>query len=204
MLSLKYLLSKGLKKLRGSAILTSKIHPTSKIESGSSIVRSTFDRHSFCGYDCIIIDCEVGAFCSIASGVVIGGSRHPIEWVSTSPVFLDHKDSVKTKYAHHQYVSTRKTLIGNDVWIGDYAMIKAGVSIGDGAVVGMGSVVTKDVKPYAIVAGNPAKLIRMRFEPELVDAFMQMKWWQYDDEKLSQIGMYFDNPRGVLTREGFL
>ena len=99
MLTLQYVISRVIRKLRGSAVRDSVIHPTSKVESGSTIVRTTFDRHSFCGYDCTLIDCAVGSFCSIANAVSIGGARHPIEYVSTSPVFLDHRDSVKTKFA---------------------------------------------------------------------------------------------------------
>ena len=78
-----------------------------------------------------------------------------MEYVSTSPVFLDHRDSVKAKFSHHHYVWRAKTSIGHDVWIGEAALIKGGLNIGHGAVIGMGSVVTKDVPPYAIVAGNP-------------------------------------------------
>ncbi len=77
-MNLIYLWAKFIKKIRGSAIIDSRIDKSSKIEAGSTIVNSTFDRHSFCGYDCMIINCTVGAFCSIANGVVIGGARHPI------------------------------------------------------------------------------------------------------------------------------
>jgi acetyltransferase-like isoleucine patch superfamily enzyme len=159
-----YLWAKFAKKVRGSAVLSSRIDPTSKVGSGSQIVNSIFDRHTFCGYDCTIINCRIGSFCSIANGVSIGGARHPMEFASTSPVFLSHKDSVKAEFARHDYSQDAMTTIGNDVWIGERVLIKAGVNVGHGAVVGMGSVVTKDVTPYAIVAGNPSKLIRMRFD----------------------------------------
>jgi acetyltransferase-like isoleucine patch superfamily enzyme len=201
---IQYVFSRLLKKSRGSAIDASAIHPTSKVESGSTIVRSTFDRHSFCGYDCTFIDCDIGAFCSIANNVTAGGSRHPIEYVSTSPVFLDHTDSVKTKFAYHHYEWRPKTVIGNDVWIGEHTLIRGGVKIGDGAVVGMGSVVTKDVPPYAIVAGNPARLIRMRFDSKVVQALLRMKWWTYSDEELSRLGPKFTDPEKMLKEEGLL
>lgn len=204
MLTIQYLLSRLLKKSRGSAIAESTIHPTSKVESGSTILRTTFGRHSFCGYDCTFIDCNIGAFCSIASRVSAGGSRHPIEYVSTSPVFLHHRDSVKTKYAHHRYEWRRGTKIGNDVWIGENVLIKGGLKIGDGAVVGMGSVVTKDVPPYAIVAGNPATLIRMRFAPNIADALLRMQWWNYSDQDLLRLGPDFIDPERMLRQEGFL
>lgn len=85
-----------MKKLRLSSIRKSTIHKTSKIESGTSFINSSMARHSFCGYDCAIINAEIGAFCSIASNVKIGGVAHPVHFVSTSPVFLSHKDSIKT------------------------------------------------------------------------------------------------------------
>jgi acetyltransferase-like isoleucine patch superfamily enzyme len=201
---IQYIISRLIKKLRGSAILDSKVHPTSKVESGSTIVRTTFDRHSFCGYDCTLIDCTVGAFCSIANNVTVGGARHPMEYLSTSPVFLHHRDSVKTKFARHRYEWRAKTTIGSDVWIGEGALIKGGVTIGPGAVVGMGSVVTKDVPAYAVVAGNPAKVIRMRFEPDVVEALLKMQWWNCTDAELLRLGPMVVDPRGMLREEGFL
>lgn len=204
MLPFEYIISRLLKKARGNAIAESVIHPTSKVESGSTVIRTTFDRHSFCGYDCTMIDCAVGAFCSIANKVTVGGARHPIEYVSTSPVFLDHRDSVKTKYAHHHYEWRPKTVIGSDVWIGESSLIKGGVKVGHGAVIGMGSVVTKDVPAYGIVAGNPATLIRMRFEPLVIEALLKMQWWTYPDEELVRLAPDFPDPVKMLKQEGLL
>lgn len=204
MISLGYVVSRLLKKARGSAIADSDIHPTSKVESGSTIIRTRFQRHSFCGYDCTFVDCEVGAFCSIASKVTVGGSRHPMEYVSTSPVFLSHRDSVKTKFSRHPYVWRAQTTIGHDVWIGENVLIKGGVSIGHGAVIGMGSVVTRDVAPYAIVGGNPARLIRMRFAPEIVEALLKMAWWNLPDEELRRLAPFFPEPERMLRQEGWL
>lgn len=194
MISFRYIASRLLKKARGSAVADSEIHPTSKVESGSTIIRTRFDRHSFCGYDCTFIDCDVGAFCSIASKVTVGGSRHPIEFVSTSPAFLSHRDSIKMKFSRHQYVYRAQTTIGNDVWIGENVLIKGGVSIGHGAVIGMGSVVTRDVPPYAIVGGNPARQIRMRFAPEIVEALLKMAWWSLPNHELSRLALHFRDP----------
>ena len=204
MISPGYVISRVLKKARGSAIANSVIHPTSKVESGSTVVRTRFDKHSFCGYDCTFIDCDVGAFCSIAGRVIVGGARHPMEYASTSPVFLDHRDSVKAKFSRHHYVWRAKTSIGHDVWIGEAALIKGGSNIGHGAVIGMGSVVTKDVPPYAIVAGNPARLIRMRFAPEIVGALLKMQWWNMTDKELRRLGPLFQDPERMLRHEGWL
>jgi len=195
---IRYVLAKIVKKARSSAIKNSTVHSSSKIESGTSFVDSTMDRYSFCGYDCEIYHANIGAFTSIASGVVIGGARHPMEWVSMSPVFYAGRDSVRTKFAEHVLVAPDPVNIGNDVWIGRAAILLSGISVGDGAVVGAGSVVTKDVPPYAIVAGNPAKLIRYRFANEVIEKMMEIKWWNFTDEKLIRMGRYFNQPNCFL------
>jgi acetyltransferase-like isoleucine patch superfamily enzyme len=197
-MKLSYLWAKLHKKIRGCAIINSKIDKTSKVEAGSSIASTTFDRHSFCGYDCTIVNCEVGAFCSISNNVVIGGARHPMEWVSMSPVFSSRRDSVKKKFSKHDKGETPRTYIGNDVWIGEKALIKAGVLIGDGAVIGMGSVVIKDVPPYAIVAGCPAKIIRKRFDDDIIEKLLKIKWWAFDDALLERYAEYVTSPEDFI------
>lgn len=193
-----YLLVKLFKKLRGSAIRNSHIHKSSKVESGSHIVNTVFGKHSFCGYDCEIINCNIGSFCSIANNVVIGGGKHPMEWVSTSPVFYEGRDSVKAKFSTHKRESAKITYIGHDVWIGERAIIKQGVRIGDGAVVGMGSVVTKDVEPYSIVAGCPAKIIKKRFSEDICNELLSIKWWDFSDEKLKHCAQFIKDPETFI------
>lgn len=195
-----YLLARLQKKSRLAAIRASEIHPSSKVEPGSLVVGSVMDRHSFCGYDCSLLNAQIGSFCSIADQVYIGGSTHPIEYVSTSPVFLSHRDSVKAKFSHHDYYNMPQTVIGNDVWIGHGAKIRAGVSIGHGAVIGMGAVVAKDVAPYAIVVGNPAQEVRKRFSPEIVDSLLAIAWWDFDDDTLAEAAKDFTDPIAFIER----
>lgn len=199
-----YFFSRSLKKMRPNAIVKSSIHKTSKVESGSQIVDVKMDRHSFCGYDCTLLNVNVGSFCSIADRVYIGGSAHPMHFVSTSPVFLSHRDSVKTKFSKHDYSNLPKTIVGHDVWIGYGAMVKAGVEIGHGAVVGMGAVVTRNVEPYSVVAGNPAREIRKRFSPEQCAALIASNWWDFDDERLSDAAVNFPNVELFLRNEGLI
>ncbi len=199
-MNIKYLLVKLIKKVRGVAVKGSKIHPTSKIESGSQFINSKMQKHSFCGYDCEISNTEIGSFCSIANGVVIGGGMHPMDWVSTSPVFYKGRDSVKEKFSEHERGAIKNVIIGHDVWIGRNVLIKQGVNVGTGAVIGMGSVVTKDVVPYSIVAGNPAKVIRMRFTAEIADKLIKSRWWEVEENLLQQLGEYTKEPEIFLEK----
>ena len=201
-MTLSYLWAKLCKKIRGSAITNSKIHKTSKVEAGSNILNTTFDRYSFCGYDCAIVNCEIGAFCSISNNVIIGGARHPMEWVSMSPVFYSGRDSVTEKFSVHHRVEEVRTYIGNDVWIGEKVLIKSGVKIGDGAVIGMGSVVTKDVQPYNIVVGSPAKVIRKRFDDNTINKLLEIRWWEFDDRRLHKYAKYITCPEEFIHKVG--
>jgi acetyltransferase-like isoleucine patch superfamily enzyme len=179
---------KALKKARLVAVRDSVVDPTSKLESGTMMYHSTMGRHSFCGYDCDISHAEIGSFVSIANGVVIGGGRHPMEWVGMSPVFYEGRDSVKAKFSTHRREAPRRVRVGHDVWIGRSAILLPGVEVADGAVVGAGAVVTKNVAPYAIVAGNPARLIRYRFDDTTIARLRAVRWWDLDEDALEALG----------------
>lgn len=200
MMTVSYLYGKFFKKfLRGKCIINSHIDKTAKINSGASIVDSSIGRYTYTCYDDEIINAEIGNFCSISDEVVIGGAEHPMEWVSTSPVFQNVKHSgPERKFSEFDFVGSKRTVIGNDVWIGRKAIIKAGVTIGDGAVIGSGAVVTKDVPPYAVVAGVPAKIIRYRFDEETIRSLMETKWWELNDEKLEKVARYINDPNMFL------
>lgn len=125
----------------------------------------------------------VGAFCSIANEVVIsGGGEHRTDWITTFPMRTAFEDPLSGKDGHP--ASKGETRIGNDVWIGTRAMILSGVNIGDGAVIGAGAVVASDVPPYAIVAGNPAKIIKYRFDFNTIKKLQKIRWWEWDINKI--------------------
>ncbi|MCG6416327.1 type B chloramphenicol O-acetyltransferase [Vibrio fluvialis] len=127
----------------------------------------------------------IGAFCSIGSGAVFmmaGNQGHRTDWISTFPFFYMENEHFTD--AADGFVRSGDTVIGNDVWIGSEAMIMAGVTIGDGAIIASRAVVTKDVAPYEIVGSNPAKHIRFRFEPEQIEKLLEMQWWHWRDSQL--------------------
>ena len=196
-----YYLARLFKRLRFSAIRNSWLDASAVVEAGSQVVGVSMQRHSYCGFDCVILDASIGSFCSISDRVVIGGSEHPMHFVSMSPVFLSHRDSVKAKFSKHEFERRPHTSVGHDVWIGHSAMIKSGVVIGTGAVVGMGSVVTKDVPPYSVVAGNPARVIKYRFDAETIQKLLRSKWWEFDDVDLRTLGASINNPADFLATD---
>ncbi|WP_392454626.1 CatB-related O-acetyltransferase [Chryseomicrobium aureum] len=183
---IKYIISKLLIKIQLPSIKNSNIHRTSKVMSKSNVVRVLMDKYSYIGNNCTIVDTKIGAFCSIADNCIIGGASHPIDWISTSPVFHSGKNILKTNFSNHKFNVNNRTIIGNDVWIGNNVLIKSGIKISDGAIIGMGSILTKDVGPYEIWAGNPAKLIRTRFDEGKIQHLLNVKWWEFDDKKLKK------------------
>lgn len=174
-------------------IKNSKVSKHAKVCRGCALRNVSVDDYSYIGECANISYCNIGKFCSIAGYTSIGGGSHPLEFVSTSPVFCEGKNTLNKNFAEHRFYPYSTTTIENDVWIGKGASIKAGVTIKTGAVVGMGSVVTKDIGPYEIWAGNPAKLIRKRFDDETIDTLLSSEWWLYDEEKLHEVAKSFND-----------
>lgn len=128
----------------------------------------------------------IGSFCSIGSGVAFimaGNQGHRNDWIGTFPFFW-MPDVPAFAGAQNGYLPAGDTVIGNDVWIGSEAIIMPGVTIGDGAVIGTRSLVTRNVEPYAIVGGNPARVIRKRFDEDLIILLLEMEWWAWSDDQL--------------------
>jgi acetyltransferase-like isoleucine patch superfamily enzyme len=140
---------------------------------------------------------EIGRFCAIAGNVVVGQVEHPTNFLSPHPMFqgkwgkkwpmceeFESKNSEMIQKSLTTYLSLHSAkkkfvTIGNDVWIGEGAYVASGVTIGDGAIIGARSVVTKDVAPYEIAIGSPARPLRSRFHPEIVGRLLALKWWNY-------------------------
>lgn len=170
-----------------------KYEKTTAIRALVKMERATIGKCSSIGTLSAAYDCEIGNFCSIARECYIGGASHPLNHVSTSGCFYLKNNYTNICYNENDYNWHTHTKIGNDVWIGIRATILGGVTIADGAVIGAGSIVTKDVGPYEIWAGNPARLIRKRFDDETIKILLNSEWWNWDDEKLIKEGKYFSN-----------
>lgn len=148
---------------------------------------------SYVNHNSRLIGSKIGKYCSIADNVYSGFGHHPLNCISTHSSFFYDTTSqlgwsmfpkgeapVYDPYRRPKGEPRFSTVIGNDVWIGSHVMIMDGITIGTGAVVGTGSIVTKDVPPYAIVAGNPAKIIRYRFDDKKIQALLASEWWNKD------------------------
>lgn len=146
-----------------------------------------FERNVKYHFDFIGDRLVIGKFCMIASGVsfIMNGANHLSKSISSYPfAFFGHgwKNAMEGK----SYPTKGDTVIGNDVWLGHNATIMPGVTIGDGAIIAANSTVVKDVDPYAVVGGNPAKLIRKRFDDETIEQLLDLKWWHWEISKISQ------------------
>lgn len=139
---------------------------------------------------------KIGKFCSIADSVCVSLGNHPINYVTTHPSFYYNTENqigwtlykgtplYKEIYRFPKGENLYQVVIGNDVWIGSHVLIMGGVKIGDGAIIAAGAVVTKDVEPYSIVGGVPAKTIKKRFSSEQIDCLLRIRWW---DNPISEL-----------------
>jgi virginiamycin A acetyltransferase len=136
----------------------------------------------------------IGKFCMIVSGAtfIMNGANHLSQAISTYPfaIFQGWENAMKGK----NYPVKRDTIIGNYVWIGHRATIMPGVQVGDGAIIATNATVTKDVEPYSIAGGNPARIIKKRFDDTTIEKLLQIRWWDWDIEKISQ---YVDKLTGL-------
>ena len=159
--------------------------------------------YSYIANNSSINKCTIGKFCSIGPNFCCGLGSHPINGISTSPMFYSTgKQNGISLCEETSYEETKPTFIGNDVFIGANVTLLDGVSISDGAVVGTGAVVTKNVPPYAVVAGVPATVIKYRFDEKTIERLLKSRWWDNPDEnKLRRIAQNFWDVDVFLEQE---
>lgn len=145
-----------------------------------------FEKHVTHHYDFNGDKLIIGKFCAIAKGVefIMNGANHRMCSVTTYPFNIFGHGWEKATPSLEDLPLKGDTVVGNDVWIGQNVTVLPGVHIGDGAIIGADSVVSKDVPPYHIVGGNPAKIIRKRFDDDTIDFLLRLKWWDWSDEKI--------------------
>jgi acetyltransferase-like isoleucine patch superfamily enzyme len=151
---------------------------------------------------------SIGRYTSIAWQVSVMGDSHPMEWATTSSIFYQPTSGAYANPGYRLYrrrnamnvrsyeMEDEAVTIGHDVWIGEQVLLKRGITIGSGAVIGARSLVLEDVPPYAIVVGQPARVIRSRFSPELVERFLALEWWRFHPDMLSRFPL--DQPAAFL------
>jgi acetyltransferase-like isoleucine patch superfamily enzyme len=154
-------------------------------------------RFTYIGNKCDFTRTKIGSFTSIGPEVLCGLGTHPLEYVSTYPGFYSNEVSgskwLGTNLAY-KLKDKKPVSIGSDVWIGARSIIIGGVEIGNGAVIAAGAVVTKDVPPYAIVGGVPAKIIRYRFDTTTINELLSSRWWESSEEDLRRAAKYAEFP----------
>lgn len=188
----KFLVSKFISIYRKSIAISarveySQVSKKAKVWNHCKLFHATVSDYSYIGPYSRVIHTKIGKFCSIGGQSAIGMGTHTMDKLSTSPIFTEEHNGTS-----HTWVKTstiepfKRTTIGNDVWIGQRVMVMGGIKVGDGAVVGAGAIVTKDVPPYAIVAGVPARIIRYRFSQEIIDRLEELQWWNLPENKLRE------------------
>jgi len=188
-----------------------KKNPSCAFYSGSKIANTVFGKYNIVYNDVLMDSCviedhtyiqkrttifnaDIGKFCSIASGVSIGPGVHKTDGLSTHPVFYLYNVTLIKKFSDRDlFITSKRTTIGHDVWIGEKAIVLDGVTIGIGAIIAAGAVVTKDVAPYAIVGGVPAKQIKFRFKESEIDSLLKSEWWNKSEKWLLENHILFSH-----------
>ena len=196
-----YLFNKFFRFMNRPALRDCVVEKTARIGTGSNCIGVKIGRYTYMGKNNSVANTEIGSFCSIASYCAIGGGAHPLDMVSTSPVFYRGRNIFGKNFGNISPNINQPVVIGNDVWIGENVFINDGITIGDGAIIGAHSVVTHDIPAYAVAAGVPARILRFRFSEEEINKIMNLKWWEWPEEKLKLYGNQFVSLEKLLGEE---
>jgi len=171
-----------------------------RLSIGTIVVDSNIGRCSYIGGG-RLQSCNMGNFCSIGARTRIGGlGRHPTNWISTHPAFFSPRAQAGITFCDKlHFPELDRVDVGNDVWVGVGAMVLDGMRIGDGAIIAAGAVVTRDVEPYAIVGGIPARVIRHRYDAATIALLLELCWWNWPLDKLRRAAHLFrDDSAGAV------
>lgn len=170
------------------------------IDRDNLLMNTTIGNYSYTGPFDMIFSSRIGKFTSISYGVTIGPPDHNYHRLSMHPFIYDKVYEILDNKSLLRNDKFDKPLsIGNDVWIGCNVSVLRGINIGDGAVIGANTLVNKDVPPYAIVVGNPARIVRYRFPPEVIEVLLALKWWDWDADKIRKNQNLFINGLDIET-----
>lgn len=160
-----------------------------------AITHSIIDNYTYIGPNSKINNTSIGKFCSIGPDVKIGLGMHPTNLISTYPAFYSKQKQCQLTFTDKDYFDEAGCIhVGNDVWIGANVIVLDNVTIGSGAIIAAGAVVTKDVEPYSIVGGVPARLIKKRFSDSEIKKLIQIQWWNNDINWIRENHHYFNKP----------
>lgn len=170
--------------------LNSKFGGFNRIHKNCNIINASIGRASYLGPNCCLPNVEIGDFCSVSANVKVLPYTHPTKgFISTHPSFFSDLKQAGFSFVHQSKfqetlysdpLKQKFVVIGSDVWIGEDVKIIGGLRLGDGAIIAAGSVVTRDVPPFAIVGGIPARVIRFRFTDQQIKLLLELKWWKKD------------------------
>ena len=169
-----------------AVVRKSTLHDYARLKDYAELIDSDLGAYSYISQNSLVNKTQVGKFCSIGHGTYIGLWEHNMA-VSTHSFYLYESSGNLVKGYKDYDKCALSTYLGNDVWVGANSVILKGRSIGDGAIVGAGSVVTRDVPPYAIAVGNPAKIVKYRFPPDDIAFLLRLQWWDAPREILQEM-----------------
>lgn len=158
-----------------------------RIDRNNHLAHARLGKHSYTGMGTVILHAELGAFCSVAWNVSVGGADHDVGRVAQHSFLYNHHDALRPAESPIPYDRFEQPLlIGNDVWLAAGVAVCRGVSIGNGCAIGANAVVTRDLPPYAVAVGAPARVLRLRFGEQIVELLQRLQWWTWSSEAIRQ------------------